>query len=198
MAIDFSHYSYNDLIPAKTIEVVHMHVRPGDGTDGVLKRSKDGTCEMLDLEFTVLGGLHAKRKFFTNMVVIGSTDGQKKAVDRSFATLKGIIDSAKYLDPNDKTEATCNARKLEWRDFDGLRFLAEIGVEPGKDGYPDKNILVRAITKDRPEWGGRAPIDQGPSGGPAPSSGAAGGGSQSGPASGSPPTSTPIKKPEWA
>ena len=150
---------------------------------------------MLDLEFTVLGGLHAKRKFFTNMVVIGSTDGQKKAADRSFATLKGIIDSANYLDPNDKTEATCNARKLEWRDFDGLRFLAEIGVEPGKDGYPDKNILVRAITKDRPEWGGRAPIDQGPSGGQAPSGGAA----ATAPTAGAPTaTPAPITKPGWA
>jgi hypothetical protein len=105
------------------------------------------------------------------------------------------VGKTKYLDPNDKTEATCNARKLEWRDFDGLRFLAEIGVEPGKDGYPDKNILVRAITKDRPEWGGHAPIDQGPSGGPAPSSGAA----ATAPAAGAPAaTPAPITKPAWA
>ena len=41
--------------------------------------------------------------------------------------LKRIIASAKYLDLNDKSPETLAKYKMEFRDFDGLRFLAEIG-----------------------------------------------------------------------
>ena len=194
MAIDYSDYS--DLIPTKTIATLQMRVRPGDGTDGILKPTKNGDGEGLDAEFVLLDTQYAKRKFFLFMLVAGATDGQKQMAEHNKATLKAIIDSAKHLDPADMSPEARKARLLEYRDFDGLRFLAEIGIELGRNGYSDKNVIAKVITKDRPEWGGRPPIDQvtpdfGPSGGSTTGSGGGAGGT-----GGS--TPPPISKPKWA
>jgi hypothetical protein len=187
MPIDFSGYVNGDLIPAKTIALVQTSINFGDATDGVLTRTKAGDAEMFKAEFTVAEGPFAKRKVFGNLIVIGSTDGQKQMAERNLGLLKGILASARYVDPNDQSPEARAKLTAEWRDFDGLRFLAEIGVERGKDGFEDKNVIARAISKDMPQWGGRPPIEQIASGG------STGGG-------GVPPASpaTPIVKPPWA
>ena len=66
--------------------------------------------------------------------------------------------SARYLDPSDLSPDTLAKYKTEWRDFHNLRALVEIEIEKGKDGYDDKNVVVRAITRDMPAWGNRPPI----------------------------------------
>jgi hypothetical protein len=184
--IDYS--DYTGLIPDKTVAAVQTKLRFGDGTDGVLKKTKNGDAEGLDLELTVLDGEHAKSKLFWFALVVGTTDGQKSMAEKNLATLKRVIDSAKFLDPNDRSSAARKTRNLEWRDFDGLRFLAEIGIEEGRDGYPDKNVLAKVITRDMPAWGGRPPIEQ-----------IASDPGSSGPA-GAPQASNvaPIAKPKWA
>jgi hypothetical protein len=132
-----------------------------DGIDGVLKQTKDGTGHVLDTEYTVLEGQYAKRKFFGYPLVQGETDGQKLMVEKTMGLLRSIIDSAKFLDPSDQSSEANAKRQMELRDFDGIRFLGEIGIEKSKDlAYSDKNIRLRAITKDRPLWGGRPPIEQ--------------------------------------
>ena len=123
MPIDFSTYNYSDLIPEKTVAVLHLHVRPGDATDGILKYSKDRSCQGLDVEFTVVDGPHAKRKFFAFMLVEGESDGQKQMAEKNKTRLKRIVNSAKFLDPDDMSPEAHAERSLEWRDFDGLRFL---------------------------------------------------------------------------
>jgi hypothetical protein len=184
-ALDFSDFS--DLIPTGTIAVLQMRLRPTDGTNGVLKRTKDGTAEGLDAEYVLIDGPHAKRKLFSFVLVSGETDGQKQMADRNKALLKRVIDSAKFLDPTDMSPEARAKRTMPYRDLDGLRFLGEVGVEAGKNGFPDKNVVLRAITKDRQEWGGRPPIDQ-----IAPDF------SAGGPAPAAPPAAAPIVKPKWA
>jgi hypothetical protein len=171
-----------------------MRIAFGDGTDGVLTPTKDRSAEMLKAEFTILEGEFVKRKLFANWIVIGSTDGQKSIAERYLATLKRIIASAKFLDPNDRSPETLAKYKMEFRDFDGLRLLAEIGVEPGKDGFGDKNILARVITKDMPAWGGRTPIEQ-----IAPDwqAGSRGGAQATAPSAAAA-AAAPIPKPPWA
>ena len=50
------------------------------------------------------------------------------------------------------------ARTVGVKQFEGMNFIAKIGVEmggPRKDSsgnYPDKNILAGVITKDKPGW----------------------------------------------
>lgn len=193
MTTDFTDYS--DIVPEGTIAIVQLGVRLGDASDG-LKRTKDGTGEGLDAEFTIVEGPHARRKFFAFLLVTGSTDGQKQMADRNKATLKKIVNSAHFLEPGDKSPEARAKRTMAWRDFDGLRFLAEIGIEPGKNGYPDKNVIAKVITKDRPEWGGRPPIEQSPRdfGGAAASVGPAV--APIGPVAATAPA--PIARPKWA
>jgi hypothetical protein len=64
------------------------------------------------------------------------------------------------LDPNDLSPEARKKRTVDWRYFDGLRFLAEIGIEEGRNGYSDKNIIAKVISRDMPLWGRRPPIDQ--------------------------------------
>jgi hypothetical protein len=113
--------------------------------------------------------------------------------ETNLARLKQVIDSAKFLDPNDRSIEARKARTMNYRDFDGLRFLAEIGIEPGRDGYQDKNVIGKIITRDHPLWGGRPQIDQ-----VAPSyTGSAPAGAPGG-APAAPASAPPVARPSWA
>jgi hypothetical protein len=146
-------------IPDGTIATVQLNVRPGGAGDGgLLKRSARGDCEMLDCEFIVVDGPHAKRKFWENMVVAGTSDGHAKAAEISCGKLRAILESARGIKPADMSAEARKARTAEYADFDGLRFVAKIGVEKGRakaDGsgdYPDRNYLATVITPDRKDW----------------------------------------------
>src|SRR6516225_9466311 len=142
-----------DVIPNGTIAVLRLNIRPGDaGEDSILRRSRDGGCEMLDCEFIVVAGPYAKRKFFSNMVLSGTTDGHAQAADITRARLRAILESARSIKPTDVSEAAKKARVAEYRDFDGLRFVVKIGVEAASGEYKAKNILAEAVTPDRKEW----------------------------------------------
>jgi hypothetical protein len=187
---DFSGYQ-GDLIRAGTIAAVQMRITFGNGTDNVLTPTKTGDAEMLKAEHTLLEGKFAKRKVFTNWIVVGTTDGQKSIAERYLAMCKRIIASAHFINPSDRSPETLAKFKMEWRDFDGLRFLAEIGIEAGKDSFEDKNIITRVITPDLPQWGGRPPFQQDPPSGGAPTAPTGGGASAA-------PAAAPIEKPKWA
>jgi len=149
-----------DLIPHGTIVTLQIKVRPGNaGEGGWLKRSKDGNSEALDLELTVIGGPHDKRKVWDLMTLEGTTSGHAEAIKISRAKLCAIIECARGIRPNDMSETARQARHLNsYGDFDGLRFIARIGIEKGAarssgDGtFPDKNRLLEVITPDRREW----------------------------------------------
>jgi hypothetical protein len=85
-----------EVIPADTVAVIQMNVKPGDTGEGKwLKASKDGTSAGLDIEFTLVDGEHAKRKFWTRLTLQGQTDGHKDARDISMRTLRAILESAR-------------------------------------------------------------------------------------------------------
>jgi hypothetical protein len=142
------------LIDDGTVAVVQINVRPGNAGDGGwLKRSKAGESEALDCEFTVVDGPYAKRKFWTLFTLGGISEGQKKAGDISGSKIRGILESARGIRPDDQSDTAKAARQIgDWGDLDGLRFIAKIGVEKGKDGFKDKNVLEAAITPDRTAW----------------------------------------------
>lgn len=142
------------LIPEDTIAAVHLTVRPGNaGEGGWLKRSKASDSQALDCEFTVVDGPFAKRKFWSLFTVEGTTEGHAKAGEISASRLRGILESARGIRPDDESEGAKTARRVgSWGDFDGLRFVAKIGIEKGKDGYKDKNSLAAVITPDKKDW----------------------------------------------
>ncbi len=143
-----------DVIPADTVATLHLTVRPGNaGEDGFLCRAKDGNSEALDCEFTLVDGPFAKRKFWCRFTLAGTTANHATAADISRAKLRAILESARGIQPNDTSDVAKQARQIaSYREFDGLRFIGRIGVEPAKDNYPAKNILLEAITPDRKDW----------------------------------------------
>jgi hypothetical protein len=171
-----------DVIPDGTVAVVQMNIRPGNaGEGGLLKRSKDGGCEGLDVELIVAEGNYTKQKVWSFMVVSGTTDGHAQAADITARKLRAILESARGIKPTDVSEAAKKARVAEYADFDGIRFMAKIGVEPARGDYKAKNILGEVVTPDRKEW---HPIEQEPK--PAAKTTVATG------------NVTPIAKPAWA
>ena len=144
------------LIPDGTIVPVQMTIRPGNAGDGGwLKRSNnvDTPCLMIDAEFIILEGEYAKRKFWSLLTVDGTTDGHKKAAEISISRIRAMLESAYGIKPSDDSaEAVAKRRINTFGDLDGLRFWAVLGVESGKDGYKDKNVLKAVITPERTEW----------------------------------------------
>jgi hypothetical protein len=188
-----------DLIPHGTVATVVLHIRAGNaGEDGMLKRSKDGGCEMLDCEFVVADGPHKGRKFWENLILDGTTEGHTKSIGINRGTLKAILDSALGLKPDDLSPQARAARTVSLRQFEGMTFIAKIGVEKGgakkdKSGketgeyWADSNILAGVITRDKKEW---HPVEQ-----PPPFNGSGGSASSATP----PPSSAPpIARPGWA
>jgi hypothetical protein len=142
-----------DVIPDGTIVAVELTVRPGGaGENGTLRRSKDGRSDPLDCEFTVTEGEHLKRKFWALFTLAGSTSGHETAADISRRTLRAILESARGIRPDDQSEAAKKARNAEYEDFDGLRFIVKVGVEPARDGYKAKSTLAEVITPDKSSW----------------------------------------------
>jgi hypothetical protein len=142
------------LIPANTIATLQIKVRgSGAGADGMLRRSKDGRSEGLDLELTVTEGPYAKRKLWALLTLSGETEGHAEAGRIAQATLRAILESAHGIKPDDNSEAARQRRQLSsYLDFDGLRFVGVIGVDPARDGYDAKNKLVSVITPDMKAW----------------------------------------------
>ena len=123
----------DELIPAGTVATLRLHIRRGHvGESGLLTRSKDGTCEMLDCEFVVVDGPHIRRKLWERYVLSGTTAGQETAVNISRGKLRAILESARGIKPDDMSEQARKARTANLSDFDGLQFVARIGIERGK------------------------------------------------------------------
>lgn len=144
-----------EVIPAGTVAELHLKVRPRNaGEDGWLRRSKDGNSEALDVECTVVRGPYAKRKFWFLLTVSGTTEGHEQAAEVSHSRLRAILESARGIRPDDMSDAAKQARQVGYAEFDGLRFIGRIGVEPARDNYPAKNTLLAAVTPDQQDWHG--------------------------------------------
>jgi hypothetical protein len=154
-------YDYNtageqrsfDIIPDGTIAVVEMSIRPGNaGEGGLFKRTKNGDAEGIDAELIVVEGEYAKRRFWDFMVTSGKTGGHAQAGDITVRRLRAILESARGIKPTDVSETAKKARMAEYADFDGIRFMCKLGVEPARGDYKAKNIVGEIITPDRKEW----------------------------------------------
>ncbi len=147
-----------DLIPHGTIAQLQMTIQPGNaGEEGMLTRSKDGLSEMLVVECIVVSGEYARRKLWERFVLGGTNDGHAKAAEISRSRLRAILESARGIKPDDVTPQARAARTVKIGEFNGIRFIAKIGIEKGGargDGtnYPDRNTLLQIITPDRKDW----------------------------------------------
>lgn len=180
-----------DVIPANTVCTLQMTIRPGGvGDGGWLKRSADGGSEGLDCEFVVTDGQYAKRKLWQLFTLKGTTQGHAEAGEISRNTFRAILESARGIRPDDKSEAAQAARKVScWQDFDSLRFIARLGVRPPRDSYPARNTIFEIVTPERQIWKKPEQIERDLLGRPA-SPGAT--------APSSTPPANAISRPQWA
>jgi hypothetical protein len=119
----------------------------------------------------------------------GATTGHAEAGEISRNTLRAILESARGIRPDDKSETAKLARTVSgWADFDQLRFMARIGVKPPKDGYSAKNTIHEVITPDRVAWKQPEQID---------AAAKTNGSAAAAPATTTPPANA-IGRPQWA
>ena len=112
----------------------------------------------MDCEFVVVDTDYAKRKIWMLLTLRGTTDGHAEAGIISRSLLRAIVESAFDIKPNDVSEAAQQKRdRIDFPDFNNLRFIARIVIEKSKDpAYPDKNRL-EAVTPDLKAW---KPVEQ--------------------------------------
>jgi hypothetical protein len=161
--IDFTDFKDGGLIPAGTNVIVQTAIKFGDASDGVLTFTKARDAEILKMRLKIIDGPYARQEFWQDFLIRGQTDGQKVMAGKNLGLLKLMIDSAKNLDPADESPAAHQARTLQFRDFDNLRFQAVIGVRPARTDdkgqrYDAQNIIDTVVTRNLPNW--RGPIDQ--------------------------------------
>ena len=144
-----------DLIPNGTICKLIMTIRPGgeSSSDGWLTESKTSDSVYINAEFTVTDGPFARRKLWQNLTMAGgktNDKGESIAANISRATLRAILESARNILPTDMSEAAMAKRRVQgFSEFEGLEFIAKVGVEKGKDGYQDKNKIAAIVTPDK-------------------------------------------------
>uniref|UniRef100_UPI0026119AAC hypothetical protein n=1 Tax=uncultured Paracoccus sp. TaxID=189685 RepID=UPI0026119AAC len=139
-----------------------LTVRPG-GVDGatpmdakLLKASQSSDAKMLDCEFTILEGPHARRKFWQSFTVAGGKvdeKGQSIGWKISKSTFRAMVDSALGLDPRDESPDAKAKRVLPGlKHLDGIVFAARIMVEPASNPqYRDQNRIANVVLPDEPQ-----------------------------------------------
>src|SRR6516162_10351140 len=188
---------FSQPIPDGTLATVQMRIRPGGvGEGNLLKRTASGEAEMLDCEFVVVDGEFVKKKFWDTFILEGTTDGQKQMADTNRGRLKKILESARGIKKDMPVEQVRALYQASLKDFDGLVFIARIGMrkgEPKKDGsgnWPDKNFLAAAISPDHRDW---HPVTQAP-----PFNGGGAAAASTPPADSASVGAAPITPPVWA
>ena len=162
------------LIPAGTICRAVVNVKLGDmeipefGTGQWFKKSQTSKAKWMELEFTVIGGEHDKRKFWDKIFVDGdkmSPNGIPVTKEIGLSTLRMIIESAYNIIPTD-TSAEAQARRQisGVNDLNGMEICAKVGIDKGTNGYADKNKLTAAMTPNQKDFipSGQAPMSQTP------------------------------------
>ena len=147
-----------DLIPAGTIASVQLRIRPGGVGEGKLLKRSPRRLRDARLELVVVDGPHAKRKFWANMILAGTTGAcpGSRYQPRTFAQHPrvGTRDQARRSQRAGARQAHSRPQRLRRH-----RFIAKIGIEKGKpkndgsgENYPDKNHMAAVITPDKKEW----------------------------------------------
>lgn len=145
-------------IPKDTKVLVRMAYTPGGvGHNGALTKSKETDAQYLKAEFTVQRGPYRGRKFFSNMTFEGGKldeKGRSIAAGISRATVRSILDGSEGLSSKDDSPGAAAMRVLPngFADLQGRMFVCKVGIEKGKDSYPDKNSLGAILTIDHKDY----------------------------------------------
>jgi hypothetical protein len=128
------------------------------GADNTLMLAANRRTMHVALMCTVMNvGKYHGRKVYDNITVAldesvqppldaAKLENLRTAVRMGRSKIKKIINLARGLDPDDKTEATQAKRAVETHeDLTGMIFWAEIGERAGSGGYDPSNCIDRII-----------------------------------------------------
>jgi len=162
------------LIPAGTVCRAVIVVKMGDielqefGAGQWFKQSQSSKAKWMELEFTIVGGEHDRRKFWDRIFVDGDKMGESgipQAKEIGLQTLRKIIESANSLDPSDMSPEAQQRRNISGvMDLNGMEICAKVGIKKGNQGYSDSNKLTAALTPNQKDFipSGQAPVMQTP------------------------------------
>ena len=162
------------LIPAGTVCRAVIVVKMGDielqefGAGQWFKQSQSSKAKWMELEFTIVGGEHDRRKFWDRIFVDGDKMGESgipQAKEIGLQTLRKIIESANNLDPSDMSPEAQQRRNISGvMDLNGMEICAKVGIKKGNNGYSDSNKLTAALTPNQKDFipSGQAPVMQTP------------------------------------
>ena len=162
------------LIPNGTVCRAIIAVKLGDmeipefGNGMWFKKSEKSQAKWMELEFTIVGGEHDKRKFWHKIFVDGDkmgASGISLAKEIGLSTLRSIIESANNIDPSDMSETAMQRRNISGvNDLSGMEICAKVGIEKGTGGYDDQNRLMAAVTPNQKDFmpSGQASMAQAP------------------------------------
>ena len=162
------------LIPNGTVCRAVIVVKMGDmeipefGVGQWFKASQSTKAKWMELEFTIVGGEHDRRKFWDRIFVDGDklgASGMPQAKEIGLQTLRQIIESANNIDPADMSDAAQQRRNISSvNDLSGMEICAKVGIKRGTNGYSDSNKLTAALTPNQKDFipSGQAPVMQTP------------------------------------
>jgi hypothetical protein len=147
-----------DLFPSGVYRLKAEVILGGHGADSTLTLASSKRSLHLALACTVTEGEHRGRKVWDNVTVALAENNSlpplepdklnklQTAVRIGRSKIKALLNSARGLDPNDKSEATEAKRAIESHDdLTGMIFWAEIGEEPARGGYAARNKIDRIV-----------------------------------------------------
>ena len=130
---------------------------PEYGAGRYFKESMTTTAKWLPIELTIVGGTFDKRKVWQNIFVDGDAkdeNGISKARKIGLNTIKQMVDSGFGISPKDESE-DARAKRASVQGvhmLNGMNISCTLGIEKGRDGYPDRNKIKTVLTPDSPNY----------------------------------------------
>ena len=138
-----------DVIPRGTIAKVRMTIKPGGYDDpangwtgGYATHNPDTGSVYLNCEFVITDGQYARRKIWS-LIGLHSAKGPEWS-NMGRTMIKGILNSANRLLPDDQSPAAQQARRIDGlHALDGMEFVVQIGVQ--KDREDEERNTIRGV-----------------------------------------------------
>ena len=174
MAISYADADDYGLLPAGVYQLKVEVVSGGRGPDGTLTLAKNGCTMHVQLVYTVNAGDYRNRKIWDYLTVTldehavvldehgnplppleaaKKLDKLRTAVRMGRSKIKALINSARGLNPDDKSAATEARRSIESHDdLNGMIFWADVGVRAGSGGYGPSNFVDYIVQPGDPDY----------------------------------------------
>lgn len=156
MAMDFStapQQQGGELIPDNTLAWGVIYVIPSAPDVGkVSKSGRDNPSnKYINYEIELTSGNVVGRKVFGMLGIAGS----EKWVNSSMAAVRHILEVGRKWSPQNTNVYTIGANLADgdermWMELDGLQVAVKVGIEKGKDDFPDKN-KVKGFLSPHPD-----------------------------------------------